>query len=94
MIFGFGLDIKLAGSASLIVSLPIVAVGVWRYAVRGTFNARGDWTQTIVPMGVGSMIGAVIGGWLVGSVSQAALKVLLGAILLVSAVKLGVQSER
>jgi uncharacterized membrane protein YfcA len=35
LVFGFGADIKSAGTASLLVSLPTVAVGVGRYARRG-----------------------------------------------------------
>lgn len=54
---------------------------------RGTYRDRGDLTGTILPMGVGSVIGAVIGGLLVGIAPDAALKVLLGVILIVSATR-------
>ena len=39
-------------------------------------------------MGIGSVVGALVGGLLVGIVPSAALKLLLGAILIVSAVRI------
>ena len=51
--------------------------------------------ETIVPMGIGSVIGAVAGGLLVGVVPGSVLKVLLGVILIVSAVRIfGVARDR
>lgn len=87
LVFAFGADIKTAGTASLIVSLPTVIVGVARYAGRGAFAERQALTETVVPMGIGSVIGAVIGGILVGIVPPSVLKVGLGVILMVSAFK-------
>ena len=84
LVFGFGADIKTAGTASLLVSLPTVAVGVVRYARRGAF-ARAALTGTVAPMGVGSVVGALLGGLLVPSAPQALLKLGLGVILNVSA---------
>ena len=84
LVFGFGADIKTAGTASLLVSLPTVAVGVIRYARRGAF-ARAALTGTVAPMGVGSVVGALLGGLLVPSAPQALLKLGLGVILNVSA---------
>ena len=82
--FAYGADIKTAGTASLLISLPTVAVGIARYARRGAYE-RDALTQTVAPMGLGSVIGAVIGGLLVGSVPAPLLKVGLGIILIVSA---------
>lgn len=45
-------------------------------------------TETVAPMGVGSIIGAIIGGWLVGLISSSLLKLVLGFILIVSAVRI------
>ncbi len=87
-IFAFGADIKAAGTASLLVSLPTVAVGVMRHARLQAFAERRDLTQTVAPMGVGSVIGAVGGGLLVGVIPAAALKVVLGVILIISAVRI------
>jgi uncharacterized membrane protein YfcA len=87
LLFLFGADIVTAGTVSLLVSLPTVAVGVGRHAHRGTYRDRRDLTATIVPMGIGSVIGAVIGGLLVGIAPDGVLKVLLGVILIVSATR-------
>ena len=88
LLFAFGADVKTAGTASLLISLPTVAVGVVRHARLKAFDERLDLTQTVAPMGVGSVIGAVAGGLLVGLVPAAALKLVLGVILIVSAVRI------
>jgi uncharacterized protein len=85
LVFAFGVGIKTAGTASLLISLPTVAVGVIRHRRLGSFTDRADLTQTVAPMGVGSVVGAVVGGFLVGVVPAAALKLVLGVILIVSA---------
>jgi uncharacterized protein len=84
LVFAYGADIKTAGTASLLISLPTVAVGIARYARRGAY-AREALAQTVAPMGLGSVLGAVIGGLLVGSVPAGLLKLGLGIILIVSA---------
>jgi uncharacterized membrane protein YfcA len=88
LVFAFGADIKTAGTASLIVSLPTVLIGIVRYARRGSYEQRADVTGTIIPMAVASVIGAFIGGILVGAVPQSILKVGLGLILIVSAARI------
>jgi uncharacterized membrane protein YfcA len=88
LVFGFGADIKTAGTGSLLVSLPTVLMGVIRYAGRGAFADRGPLADTVAPMGVGSVIGAVAGALLVGVVPAASLKVLLGVVLIASAVRI------
>jgi uncharacterized membrane protein YfcA len=88
LVFAFGADIKTAGTASLVISLPTLLVGLVRYAGRGAFTARRDLKETVAPMSVGSVIGAIIGGLLVGIVPAAVLKVGLGVILIISAVRI------
>lgn len=85
LIFAFGVDIKTAGTGSLIISLPTVLVGLFRYAQQGVFRDRAPLQQTVVPMSLGSVIGAIAGGMLVGIVPAAALKIILGSILNLSA---------
>jgi uncharacterized membrane protein YfcA len=94
LIFAFGVDIKTAGTASLLVSLPTVIVGVLRYRSQGAFADRRSISKTIAPMGVGSIIGAILGGLLVGIVPASVLKVLLGIILNVSAIKVFHKTKR
>jgi uncharacterized protein len=88
LVFAFGADIKTAGTGSLLVSLPTVIVGVLRYASRGAFTDRQALTETVAPMSVGSLIGAVAGGMLVGVIPASQLKIGLGIILNVSAVRI------
>ena len=88
LVFAFGVGIKTAGTASLLISLPTVAVGVLRHRRLGSYADRDDLTRTVAPIGVGSVIGALVGGFLVGLVPAAALKLVLGVILIVSAVRI------
>jgi len=88
LVFSFGAGIKAAGTASLLISLPTVAVGVLRHRRLGAYSEHRDVTGTVAPMGAGSVLGAVAGGFLVGIVPAAALKLLLGIILIVSAVRI------
>lgn len=85
LVFAFGSDIKTAGTASLLVSLPTVLVGVIRYANQRAFTNSSALKKTVTPMSVGSVIGAVAGGMLVGIVPASVLKVVLGILLNISA---------
>ncbi|MBU8541629.1 sulfite exporter TauE/SafE family protein [Falsiroseomonas tokyonensis] len=88
LIFGFGLDIRAAGSASLIVSLPAVAVGVLRHARAGGYRDHAILREVAAPMAAGSILGAIAGAALLPFIPVGALKLVLGAILLASSVKL------
>lgn len=88
LIFGFGLDIRTAGTASLIISMPAVAVGVLRHARAGGYRDRAMLVAVAAPIAVGSIIGAAGGAALLPFVPVGALKLSLGAILLASSVKL------
>jgi uncharacterized membrane protein YfcA len=87
LLFGYGADIKTAGTASLLISLPTVLTGVVCYIRQGALRERADVTQTVTPMGIGSILGAIVGGLLVGVIAPSILKLLLGVILLVSAIR-------
>lgn len=88
LVFLFGADIKLAGTASVLVSLPTVLVGLGRYAKLGAFEERSDLGTLVLPMGAGSILGAFLGGILVPYVPAGALKIGLGAILIGSAIRI------
>ncbi|MCB0360966.1 MAG: sulfite exporter TauE/SafE family protein [Bdellovibrionales bacterium] len=86
-VFGFGIPVKLAGSLSLAVSLPTVSVGLWRNWRAGRLGNRAFWRGLILPMTVGAMLGAALGGQLVGLVDAELLKVALGLLLIWSSWK-------
>jgi uncharacterized membrane protein YfcA len=88
LIFGFGVAVKIAGTASLFISLPTVTVGLFHYARQGAFSQRVVFREMIVPMGLGSVIGALVGGLLVGVVPSSVLKLVLGVVLIVSAIRI------
>jgi uncharacterized membrane protein YfcA len=88
LVFAFGAGIKTAGTASLLVSLPTVTVGVIRYARQGAFGDRDDLSVVVAPMGASSLVGAVLGGILAGVAPTAVLKFGLGIILVVSALRI------
>jgi uncharacterized membrane protein YfcA len=87
LILLFGVDIKLAGSLSLAISLPTMLVGFARYSQDKSFIVIRQNLDFALAMAMGSVAGTFIGGKLLGLVPAAALVPLLVAILLVSAYK-------
>lgn len=75
LLFGYGVAIKVAGSLSMMISLPTVLTGLTRHAASGFFKDRARIMSLILPMGIGSAVGAVIGGLLVGIAPAFALKI-------------------
>ena len=86
--FVFGADIKTAGTASLLVSLPTVAVGVFRYRASGGYAAQESVRHVGLPMALGSLAGASLGAGLVGWVDVRMLKAVLAVVLAVSALRM------
>lgn len=84
----FGVDIKLAGSLSLMVSLPTMLVGFARYSRDESFAVIGRHRPFMLWMAIGSLVGAIIGGLLLGVVNSDLLLPLLATILVISAIKL------
>lgn len=83
----FGVDIKLAGSLSLAVSLPTMLVGFARYSQDQSFSAIRRNSTFVLLMAAGSVVGTFLGGRLLGIIPAYLLLPLLAVILLVSAVK-------
>lgn len=83
----FGLDIKLAGSLSLVVSLPTMLVGFARYSRDQSFAVLGRHKGFLLLMAAGSIVGTLLGALLLGFTSGAVLYPLLALILAVSAIK-------
>jgi uncharacterized membrane protein YfcA len=84
----FGADIRTAGTASLMVSLPAVAVGVARFARGGAYRDGPMLSRLVLPMAIGSIAGATAGAALLPHAPAEALKAALGVILAVSTFKL------
>lgn len=83
----YGLDIKLAGSLSLMISLPTMLVGFARFSRSSAFAVLARERLLLVWMSAGSILGAAIGGLLLGWVPTHLLLGALGVILLISAWK-------
>jgi uncharacterized membrane protein YfcA len=84
----FGVDIKLAGSLSLAVSLPTMLVGFTRYSRDRSFSVLGRNRAFVLIMAAGSIVGTFIGGQLLGLIPSALLLPALAAILVFSAIKI------
>ncbi|MGR6968004.1 TSUP family transporter [Geodermatophilus sp. URMC 61] len=83
----FGIDIKIAGSLSLAISLPTMIVAFARYSRSQSFAALRDNSGFVIAMTAGSIAGTVLGGFLLGVVADAVLIPLLGLLLVLSAIK-------
>lgn len=83
----FGVDIRLAGSLSLLVSLPTMLIAFARYSRDNTFAVLRQNARFVFLMGAGSVAGALIGGVALTVVAGPALIGALALILLVSAAK-------
>ncbi|MEX0807587.1 MAG: sulfite exporter TauE/SafE family protein [Dongiaceae bacterium] len=87
LILLFGVEIKLAGSLSLAVSLPTMIVGFTRYSRDQSFAVLTRNRTFMFVMAAGSIVGAFVGGLLLGVVPEVVLLPVLAAILVVSAIK-------
>lgn len=91
----YAVDTRTAGTLSLAISLPTLLVSLARWR-----QARGNWqlwtgnAQLLGWMGAGSILGAALGAWLLGLVDVRLLSVILAALLVYSALHLGLQARR
>jgi uncharacterized membrane protein YfcA len=83
----FGVDIKVAGSLSLAVSLPTMLVGFARYSRDRSFAVIAANRSFMLSMAAGSLVGAYVGARLVPLVPGEMLLMLLAVILVLSALK-------
>ncbi|MBP8918197.1 MAG: sulfite exporter TauE/SafE family protein, partial [Micropruina sp.] len=83
----YGLDIKVAGSLSLAISLPTMLVAFARYSQDHSFTVLGQNKTFLVAMAMGSVVGVVAGGALLGVVPTAILVPALALLLVLSARK-------
>lgn len=84
----YGIDIKTAGSLSLLVSLPTMLVAFARYSRDNSFAVLRHNARFAVIMVAGSITGALLGGLLLGVIPDLVLIPVLAAVLLLSAIKI------
>ncbi|MEP0912443.1 sulfite exporter TauE/SafE family protein [Leptolyngbya sp. GB1-A1] len=84
----FSVDIKLAGSLSLAISIPTILMGLFKYRSQQRLKEVKTEQRFIISMASGSILGAFIGSNLLRYVSSSLLYLILGPILLLSALKL------
>lgn len=83
----YGVDIRLAGSLSLAVSLPTMLVAFARYSRDDSFTVLRSNIRFVTVMAAGSVAGTILGGLLLGVVPDLVLIPLLALLLLASAFK-------
>lgn len=83
----YAVDIKVAGSLSLAVSLPTMLVAFARYSRDQSFSVLAANKTFLLAMASGSVLGTVLGGLLLGVVPSAVLIPVLAALLVLSSVK-------
>jgi uncharacterized membrane protein YfcA len=93
LVFIFGADIRIAGTASLLISLAIVATGLWRYHKAGALPMTGGAKRIALSMSAGSLIGVTLGGLAVAVAPTVFLKVVLGSVLIIAAAKIAVHKD-
>lgn len=81
-----GLPIKIAGTASQIVSVPTILVAAWKYRRLGSITKRS--LQTAALLGIPSVAGAIASGFLVATVASSYIEILFVAILGYTVVRL------
>ncbi len=84
----YGVDIKAAGTLSLIISFPTLLVGIYKYNENGKLSEIFGFKEVIVFMAFGSILGAFIGALLYGMIDSVYIEGLLSGVLLISAYKL------
>jgi uncharacterized membrane protein YfcA len=84
----FAIDIKLAGSLSLAISIPTIIMSLFKYKKQQKLKGIESEQNFLISMAVGSILGALIGSNLLRYVSSSLLYVILGIILFLSALKL------
>ncbi|MGW2157578.1 sulfite exporter TauE/SafE family protein [Nonomuraea sp. NPDC001699] len=84
----YALDIKTAGSLSLLVSLPTMLAAFARYSRDGSFAVLGAHLRFLAVMAAGSVAGALLGGLMLDAIPAPVLVPALAVVLLISAVKM------
>ena len=87
LVLAFGVPIKAAGTLSLLISIPTMLVGLARHHALDGFHGLPGVGRVVVPMALGTIVGSATGAWLVVFVPAGAIKVVLGSVLIASALR-------
>ena len=87
LVLAFGVPIKAAGTLSLLISMPTMLVGLTRHRALGGFRWSGDAERVVIPMALGTVVGSAAGALLVVFIPSIVVKVLLGCVLIGSALR-------
>ena len=87
LVLAFGVPIKAAGTLSLLISMPTMVVGLARHRALGGFDGAHSVARVVVPMALGTVLGSATGGMLVALVPSGAIKLVLGSVLIASALQ-------
>lgn len=81
-VLAFAIPVKIAGSLSAIVSLAMILAGLLRNGRDGLLPGRSTLARIVAPMAAGSLLGAALGGALLGLVPATLLEIGLGVLLI------------
>ncbi len=81
-VLAFAVPVKIAGSLSALVSLAMILAGLLRMARDDLLPGRSTLARIVAPMAAGSLLGAAIGGALLGLVPATLLEIGLGVLLI------------
>jgi len=87
LILLYAQDIKLAGSISLCISLPTIIIGLYKYRKDKAFTVLTANKVFILLMTTGSIAGALAGSKILGGINGYILQMMLGVILIITAIK-------
>ena len=88
LLFVFGVDIATAGTASLMIALPAMMLGIRQHHAKDAYHRDAPGRRLVPSLAFGAIVGAIIGTSLIGAVSPVILKMLLGGLLVLSALKM------
>lgn len=83
----YGIEVTVAGSLALLVSLPTMVVALLRYSRTDAFRVLREIPVFVVAMAVGSMAGTIVGGLLLSVIPAVVIGPIIVVLLVVSAWK-------
>ncbi|ADR19432.1 sulfite exporter TauE/SafE family protein [Calditerrivibrio nitroreducens] len=88
LLFIYNVDIKIAGSVSLMISLPTIIMGIYKYNKKGFSKVISEEKNFIFLMVIGSILGSLLGSFFLKQFSSHGLRVMLGVVLTISSLKM------